>query len=139
MRLDTHSGVTADELAPQIMRPRLSAGAAHVDIYWRDTAEPAPLVIVAHGFARRRHNMSGWGRLLAEEGFVVAVPDLPAWSDHAAQRTVCLPIARSSLCQPALEPTHRLIARGADGILCWRAGYITIGSGQSGAQDLGRA
>jgi predicted dienelactone hydrolase len=75
-------GVTGAEPALQTIRAKLSAGAALVDIYWRDTAEPAPLVIVAHGFSRRRHNMSGWGQHLAEEGFVAAVPDLPAWSDH---------------------------------------------------------
>ena len=40
-------------------------------------------MIVAHGFARRRHNMAGWGQHLAQAGFVAAVPDLPAWSDHA--------------------------------------------------------
>jgi len=27
--------------------------------------------------------MAGWGRHLAGEGYLVAVPDLPAWSDHA--------------------------------------------------------
>jgi hypothetical protein len=69
--------------APRTIRVRLSAGAADVDIYWPDAAEPAPLVIVAHGFSRHRHNMSGWGQHLAEQGLVAAVPDLPAWSDHA--------------------------------------------------------
>jgi len=70
-------------MVPQTVRVKLAAGAADVDLFWPETAEPAPLVIVAHGFARRRHNMAGWGQHLAREGFVAAVPDLPAWSDHA--------------------------------------------------------
>ncbi len=65
----------------QTMRVKLSAGAADVDLHWPDTAEPAPLVIVAHGFMRRRRNMSDWGQHLAKEGFAAAVPNLPAWSD----------------------------------------------------------
>jgi len=68
--------------AVETVRVKLPAGAADVDIYWPDTVEPAPLMIVAHGFSRQRHNMSGWGRHLAEEGFVAVVPDLPAWSDQ---------------------------------------------------------
>ncbi len=70
-------------LAVETVRVKLSAGAVDVDIYWPDTAVPVPLVIVAHGFFRHRHNMSAWGQHLAREGFVAAVPDLPAWSDHA--------------------------------------------------------
>jgi dienelactone hydrolase len=67
----------------QTIRVKLAAGAAAVDLYWPEAAGPAPLVIVAHGFARRRRNMAGWGRYLAPEGFAAAVPDLPAWSDQA--------------------------------------------------------
>jgi hypothetical protein len=69
-------------LAAETIRVKLSAGDAKVDLYWPDATSPAPLVIVAHGFSRHRHNMSGWGQHLAKEGLVVAVPDLPAWSDY---------------------------------------------------------
>lgn len=65
------------------IRVNLPAGDATVDIYWPDSATPAPLVIIAHGFSRRRHNMSAWGLHLAKEGFAAVVPNLPAWSDHA--------------------------------------------------------
>ena len=68
--------------AVQTIRMKLPAGAADVDVYMPDTAEPAPLVIVAHGFSRHRNTMSAWGRHLAKEGFVAVVPDLPAWSDQ---------------------------------------------------------
>ena len=65
------------------VRVHSSPGAASVDIYRPDTDKPAPLVVVAHGFSRRRRNMAGWGRHLAGEGFVAAVPNLPSWSDQA--------------------------------------------------------
>jgi dienelactone hydrolase len=61
---------------------KLLAGASDVDLYWPATTVPAPLVIVVHGFFRRRHNMSGWGQHLVKEGFVVAVPDMPTRSNH---------------------------------------------------------
>jgi dienelactone hydrolase len=67
----------------QTIRVNLPAGASKVDIFLPGSTAQSPLVIVAHGFPRRRRNMSGWGRHLAMEGFVAAVPDLPAWSDHA--------------------------------------------------------
>ena len=73
---------TTATLASQTIHAKFPTGAANVDIYWPDTAALAPLVIVAHGFFRHRYNMSGWGRHLAKEGFVAAVPDLPAWSDQ---------------------------------------------------------
>lgn len=60
----------------------LPAGWADVDIYRPPGAGPAPMVIIAHGFSRSRHNMAGWGRYLAEAGVLAVVPDLPAWSDH---------------------------------------------------------
>ena len=69
-------------LASETIHVKLPAGAAKVDIYWPGTPVPAPLVIVAHGFFRRRHNMSAWGQHLAKEGFVTAVPDLPTRADH---------------------------------------------------------
>ena len=105
----------------QTIRVTLPAGAAHVDIYWRDTAELAPLVIVAHGFARRRRNMSGWGRHLAEEGFVVAVPDLPAWADHARNARFVSQL-RAHLC--VSEPWHRRIDPSRVGLMGFSAGGL---------------
>jgi len=78
-----HTDQPAAMPACETLRVKLPAGAANVDIYWPDTAAPAPLVIVAHGFGRHRRNMAGWGQHLAKEGFAAAVPDLPAWSNHA--------------------------------------------------------
>lgn len=54
-----------------------------VDFYIPKEAVSAPVVVVAHGFSRNRKTMAGWGVRLAEAGFLAAVPDLPAWADHA--------------------------------------------------------
>jgi dienelactone hydrolase len=70
-------------LTMETVHVRLPAGATDVDVYWPDAARPAPMVVIAHGFSRSRHNMSGWGQHLASAGFVAVVPDLPALSDHA--------------------------------------------------------
>ncbi|HRK16512.1 MAG TPA: hypothetical protein PK490_19690 [Prosthecobacter sp.] len=53
-----------------------------VDIYLPQKADKAPVVIVAHGFTRNRRVMAGWGILLAQNGMIAAVPDLPAFADH---------------------------------------------------------
>jgi dienelactone hydrolase len=105
----------------QTLRVKLSAGAATVDLYWPEAAEPAPLVIVAHGFARRRRNMSGWGRHLAEEGFAAAVPDLPAWSDHARNGRF-LSDLRAHL--GAAEPWSRRIDPSRVGLMGFSAGGL---------------
>jgi pimeloyl-ACP methyl ester carboxylesterase len=54
-----------------------------VDFYLPAAPSPAPVVVIAHGFSRNRQTMAGWGVLLAREGFLAVVPDLPAWADHA--------------------------------------------------------
>ena len=61
----------------------LTGRSVEVDFYLPPTADPAPLVVIAHGFSRNRKTMAGWGSMLAREGFLVVVPDLPSWSDHA--------------------------------------------------------
>jgi len=53
-----------------------------VDFYLPDGVSNAPVVIIAHGFSRSRLNMVGWGGLLASNGFLVAIPDLPAFTDR---------------------------------------------------------
>ncbi len=53
-----------------------------VDVYLPEGVQQAPVLVIAHGFSRSRINMAGWGSLLASNGFIAAVPDLPAWADH---------------------------------------------------------
>jgi len=92
-----------------------------VDIYWPETAASAPLVIVAHGFFRHRRNMSGWGQHLAKEGFVVAVPDLPAWSNHA-QNGRFISELRAYLC--AIESWKQRIDPRRVGLMGFSAGGL---------------
>jgi len=66
----------------QELQATLPAGAVKFDLYLPAAARSAPLVVVAHGFLRTKANMAGWGKMLAAEGFVVAVPTLPTLSDH---------------------------------------------------------
>jgi hypothetical protein len=73
----------AIQVTREVIRVQLPAGATGVDVYRPVARMQAPLVIVAHGFMRHRHNMSGWGRHLANQGMVAVVPDLPSRSDHA--------------------------------------------------------
>jgi hypothetical protein len=105
----------------QTIRVKLASGATAVDLYWPEAAEPAPLVIVAHGFARRRRNMSGWGRHLAHEGFVAAAPDLPAWSDHARNGRFISDL-RAYLC--AAELWRRRIDPSRVGLMGFSAGGL---------------
>jgi dienelactone hydrolase len=105
-----------------------------VDIYWPDAAAPAPLVIVAHGFSRQRHNMSGWGEHLAKEGFVAAVPDLPAWSDQIRNGRFITEL-RTYLCAGA--PFRRRIDPSRVGLMGFSAGGLA--SLLSAADDPGLA
>jgi dienelactone hydrolase len=53
-----------------------------VDVYVPEGVEQAPTLVIAHGFSRSRANMAGWGSLLASNGFIAVVPNLPSWADH---------------------------------------------------------
>ena len=61
---------------------KLTGKEVAVDFYLPQGLRKAPVVVVAHGFSRSRLNMAGWGSLLASNGFIAAIPDLPAWADH---------------------------------------------------------
>ena len=53
------------------------------DLYLPQVSAPAPVVALAHGFARTRAQMAGWGKLLASRGYVALAPDLPGpMPDH---------------------------------------------------------
>ena len=103
------------------IRVRLSAGTADVDVYGSQAADSAPLVIVAHGFWRNRHYMSGWGRRLAAEGFVAVVPDMPAWSDHARNGRFITSL-RALLCSD--EAWSRLVDPERMGLMGFSAGGL---------------
>lgn len=69
-----------DGVVKSELKVKLTAKEVPVDFYLPQGLRTAP--VVAHGFSRSRLNMAGWGGLLASNGFIVAIPDLPAWSDH---------------------------------------------------------
>jgi dienelactone hydrolase len=53
-----------------------------VTFYYPANRDKAPLVLIAHGFARSKRYMAWWGAELAGEGFLAAVPTLPALAEH---------------------------------------------------------
>ena len=53
-----------------------------VDFYLPQGVDKTPVVIVAHGFTRHRRVMAGWGHLLAQNGMIAVVPNLPAFADQ---------------------------------------------------------
>ncbi len=77
MEVSTPEGVLKSEL-----RVKLTGKMVPVDLYVPRGLKQAPAVVVAHGFCRSRLNMAGWGVLLASNGFIAAIPNLPAWADH---------------------------------------------------------
>lgn len=83
-----------------------------VDFYLSSRSGPAPVVVIAHGFSRNRKTMAGWGGMLAKEGFLAVVPDLPAWADHARNgRALAELLAKL---QPGrVSPQQRALGRAA--------------------------
>ncbi len=75
--LKTPVGIVKSE-----QRIKLTGKEVAVDFYLPLGVKKAPVVVVAHGFSRSRSNMAGWGSLLASNGFIALIPDLPAWADH---------------------------------------------------------
>jgi dienelactone hydrolase len=92
-------------LQVQELEVALPAGKVTFDLYLPASTQPASLVVVAHGFLRTKANMAGWGQTLAREGFVVAVPTLPTWSDHPRNARAIGELA-SWLCAAAPHANH---------------------------------
>ena len=129
---------------------KLTGKEVAVDFYLPQGLKKAPVVVVAHGFSRSRLNMAGWGGLLASNGFIVAIPDLPAWSDHErnslAIRELLDRINSKTL---VTEPTPNgggalmgfsmgglctLLAAATNGqVQCW-VGLDPVDSGRKGAE-----
>jgi pimeloyl-ACP methyl ester carboxylesterase len=77
----TQSPAPVAVTAPFQRQLNLAGKQVLVNLYLPPGTNPAPTVVVAHGFTRTRLNMAGWGRFLATNGFIVAVPDLPAFAN----------------------------------------------------------
>jgi len=74
----TQTATARRPMATLSKRINLTGKEVPVDFYLPKGMPSAPVVIIAHGFTRSRLNMAGWGELLARNGFIVAIPDLPA-------------------------------------------------------------
>jgi len=74
----TQSAAVPRPVATLSERITLTGKEVPVDFYLPKGVRSAPVVVIAHGFTRSRLNMAGWGELLARNGFIVAIPDLPA-------------------------------------------------------------
>lgn len=86
-----------------------------VDFYLPQNVGKAPVVIVAHGFTRNRRVMAGWGNLLAQNGMIAVVPNLPFFSHHARNARaindlITLVHTPGHLTQPA--PSHAVAIMG---------------------------
>jgi pimeloyl-ACP methyl ester carboxylesterase len=79
--------------------------ATKVDLYLPDAAPVRGLAVIAHGFTRSRERHAVLAGRLADEGFLVAVPDLPHWLRHEANADAIVALVKS------LEPERGLDAR----------------------------
>jgi alpha-beta hydrolase superfamily lysophospholipase len=71
------------DAAPPAKRPMtLADHQTVVDLYWPAAFPSRGLVVIAHGFTRSRARHVVLAQRLADEGFAVAVPNLPHWT-HA--------------------------------------------------------
>jgi dienelactone hydrolase len=121
-----------------------------VDFYLPTGKDSAPLVVVAHGFTRNRKTMAGWGGMLANEGFIAVVPDLPTWADHARNaRALAQLLAQARRGQVIVQPkpagraalvgfsaggfSSLLAAAGNADVACW-VGLDPVGSGRKADQ-----
>jgi dienelactone hydrolase len=62
---------------------------------FRPRAAPIGLVMIAHGFSRSADRHGELARSLAQAGFLVAVPDLPYFSNHAANAVALRDLAHA--------------------------------------------
>ena len=79
----THVVTTPAAVSTLSRQVNLTGKDVPVDFYLPKGVKEAPVVVIAHGFTRSRLNMAGWGGLLASNGFVVAIPDLPTFAKNA--------------------------------------------------------
>jgi dienelactone hydrolase len=101
---------------------KLTGKAVPVDFYLPKGVQTAPVVIVAHGFTRSRLNMAGWGGLLASNGFIVAIPDMPALANREQNSAA---IAELLGAIEKGEPTARPKAAGGAALMGYSMGGLS--------------
>jgi len=80
----------------------LAGHAAAVDVY-TPQAPPRALAVIAHGFTRSRAQHVLLATRLAEEGFLVAVPDLPHWARHDANADAIVAVVAAIVAEHPLD------------------------------------
>ncbi|HSD44246.1 MAG TPA: alpha/beta fold hydrolase [Burkholderiales bacterium] len=81
----------------------LADEATEVDVYLPSALPPRGLAVIAHGFTRSRGRHGMLAARLAEEGFAVAVPDLPHWVRHDANADAIVALVEAVAAQHALD------------------------------------
>jgi dienelactone hydrolase len=81
----------------------LAMQAIEVDVYRPAVAPPRGVAVIAHGFTRSRERHRVLARRLAEEGFLVAVPDLPHWARPYANGDAIVEVVKSVTEEPGLD------------------------------------
>lgn len=109
-RLPTPPGVRVET-----QRWSLQGETVPVDLHLPPQATRAPVVLLAHGFTRHRRVLAGWGHLLAQQGLIAVVPNLPAFADPERNARALVELADLVLAKPAFgatAPDGRLIYAG---------------------------
>jgi dienelactone hydrolase len=92
--------VTAPEIPPDIRKEtrRVAAGGESimVDFYFRPGKSPRPVAVAVHGFLANKDRMAHWGVLLAQEGFIAAVPTNPTLADDHRNKTAIVGLVRAA-------------------------------------------
>jgi pimeloyl-ACP methyl ester carboxylesterase len=97
---------------------------------FRPRSPPIGLVMIAHGFSRSGDRHAELARALAAAGFLVAVPDLPYFSNHAANavalRDLAHAVARLTPDAPADLPIV-LVGFSAGGLAALLSAHDVVG------------
>jgi dienelactone hydrolase len=129
-------------------RINLTGREVPVDFYLPKGVQSAPVVVMAHGFTRSRLNLAGWGAMLARNGFIVAIPDMPTLTkreqnSRAISELVDLLSKGEALSAPKAEGGVALIgysmgglsalmaASGNPNVRCW-IGLDPVNAGRKG-------
>lgn len=129
--------VTAPEIPREIRKEtrcvRAGEETVSVDFYYRPVDQPRPFVVVVHGFLANKERMAHWGVLLAEEGFVAAVPTNPTFANdnrNASAIVALVEAGRSGHWPVPMQNDGRAVLVGFS-----RGGYETL----LAAAELGNA
>ncbi|MEZ5385864.1 MAG: alpha/beta fold hydrolase [Prosthecobacter sp.] len=108
------------EITHRTEKLMLQGEAVLVDFFLPHGVEKAPVAIVAHGFSRHRRVMTGWGHLLAKNGMIAVVPNLPAFADQgvnirAIRQLIAIVHEAGRLMNPSPSGDVALIGHSAGG------------------------